>query len=77
MAEYRANGARMKRFITAVFKHEANTFSPIPTPREAFGRYAGERGPVCVDDAPEVCRGTGTPAGAFISTRPIRMSNPA
>ena len=30
-ADRHENGARMKRFVTAVFKHEANTFSPIPT----------------------------------------------
>ena len=56
----------MKRFVTAVFKHETNTFSPIPTPLESFGRYAGERGPVYGEDALEVYRGTGTPVGAFI-----------
>ena len=27
----------MKRFVTAVFKHETNTFSPIPTLLEACG----------------------------------------
>ena len=36
-AEHRGNRARMKRFVTAVFKHETNTFSPIPTPLEACG----------------------------------------
>ena len=66
MAEYRANGALMKRFVTAVFKHETNTFSPIPTPLESFGRYAGERGPVYGEDALEAYRSTGTPVGAFI-----------
>ena len=66
MAEYRANGALMKRFVTAVFKHETNTFSPIPTPLESFGRYAGERGPVYGEDALEVYRSTGTPVSAFI-----------
>ena len=77
----------MKRFVTAVFKHETNTFSPIPTLLEAFGRYAGEHGPVYGDDALEACRGTGTPVDAFIDlaaeagaelvpTRSIRISNP-
>lgn len=64
-ADRQANGVRMKRFVTAVFKHETNTFSPIPTPLEAFGRYAGERGPVYGDDALETCRGTGTPVGSI------------
>ena len=30
-ADRRENGARMRRFVTAVFKHETNTFSPIAT----------------------------------------------
>ena len=30
-ANRRENGARMRRFVTAVFKHETNTFSPIAT----------------------------------------------
>ena len=30
-ANRRENGARMRRFVTAVFKHETNTFSSIPT----------------------------------------------
>ena len=36
----------MQRFVTAVFSHETNTFSSIPTPLEAFGRFSGGKGPV-------------------------------
>ena len=56
----------MLKFVTAVFKHETNTFSPIPTPLEAFGRYGPEPGPVSGEPAMEAYRGTGTAAGAFI-----------
>lgn len=56
----------MNRFVTAVLKHETNTFSPIPTPLEAFGRYAGGQGPVYGDEALAAYRGTNTPVGAFI-----------
>ncbi len=56
----------MQRFVTAVVKHETNTFSPIPTPLEAFGRYGPEAGPVSGEAAVEAYRGTRTAAGAFI-----------
>jgi microcystin degradation protein MlrC len=56
----------MKRFVTAVFKHETNTFSPVPTPIGAFGRYAGESGPVYGEEALAAYRGTNTPVAAFI-----------
>ena len=38
--------ACMQRFVTAVFSHETNTFSPLPTPLSDFGRYSGRDGPV-------------------------------
>ena len=56
----------MKRFVTAVFMHETNTFSPVPTPIGAFGRYAGESGPVYGEEALAPYRGTNTPVAAFI-----------
>ena len=56
----------MKRFVTAVFKHETNTFSPVPTPIAAFGRYAGESGPVYGEETLASCRGANTPVAAFI-----------
>ena len=31
----------MKRFVTAVFSHETNTFSSIQTPLKSFGRFSG------------------------------------
>jgi microcystin degradation protein MlrC len=56
----------MKRFVTAVFSHETNTFSSIPTPLESFGRYSGGNGPVSGDAAIVAYRGTNTPAAAYI-----------
>jgi len=56
----------MKRFVTAVVKHETNTFSPIPTPLTAFGRYGAQAGPAYGATAVAAYRGTATPAGAFI-----------
>ena len=56
----------MQRFVTAVVKHETNTFSPIATPLSAFGRYGPQAGPVSGEAALEAYRGTATPVGAFI-----------
>ena len=56
----------MQRFVTAVFSHETNTFSSIPTPLEAFGRLSGGAGPVSGDAALSVYRGTNTPVAAYI-----------
>ena len=56
----------MQRFVTAVVKHETNTFSPVPTPLSAFGRYAPQHGPVSGEAALDAYRGTATPVGAFI-----------
>jgi len=56
----------VKRLIVAVFKHETNTFSPLPTPLEAFGRYNQRPGPVYGADAVATYRGTNTPAAAYI-----------
>ena len=56
----------MKRFVTAVFSHETNTFSSIPTPLESFGRYSGGNGPVSGDAAIVAYRGTNTPVAAYI-----------
>ncbi len=56
----------MARFVTAVVKHETNTFSPIATPLAAFGRYAANPGPAYGDAALEAYRGTNTPVAAFI-----------
>lgn len=56
----------MKRFVTAVVKHETNTFSPIAMPLSEFGRYGPEPGPISGDLALQAYRGTRTPAAAFI-----------
>ncbi len=56
----------MKRFVTAIVKHETNTFSPVPTPLTAFGRYGPQAGPAYGAAALAAYRGTATPAGAFV-----------
>ncbi len=56
----------MKRFVTAIVKHETNTFSPVPTPLTAFGRYGAQSGPAYGAAAVAAYQGTATPAGAFI-----------
>ena len=56
----------MKKFVTAVVQHETNTFSPIPTPIEAFGRYGPRQGPILGEAAFDAYRGTNTPVAAFI-----------
>jgi microcystin degradation protein MlrC len=57
----------MKRFAVAVFKHETNTFSPLPTPLEAFDRYNPRPGgPVYGAEAVATYRGTNTPVAAYI-----------
>lgn len=50
------------KIVAASFKHETNTFSPVPTPLAAFG-YDG---PLLDEAAHRGMRGTRTPIGAFI-----------
>lgn len=52
------------RVVIAMMKHETNTFSPVPTPLERFGK--GRGGPAFSRAAYETYKGTGTPMGAFI-----------
>lgn len=52
-----------KRFVVAQIKHETNTFSPIPTPYEAFGHG---KGPHYGEDAKHALAGTNTPFAAFL-----------
>ncbi|HUC63931.1 MAG TPA: M81 family metallopeptidase [Stellaceae bacterium] len=54
------------RFVTAVMRHETNTFSPLPTPLSAFGRGSTGDGPVTGADAVAAYRGTNNPVAAFI-----------
>lgn len=56
----------MKRFVTAVVKHETNTFSPVPTPLTAFGHYGAQAGPAYGAAAIAAYQGTATPVGAFL-----------
>lgn len=48
------------RLIAAMFKHETNTFSPVPTPLERFNPSFGNA-------AFEAYRGTNTPLGGYIA----------
>ena len=50
------------RFVIAQMQHETNTFSPIPTPWEAFG----ENGPLLGSDAYDAMKDTRLPMAAFL-----------
>ncbi len=50
------------KLVLAHFLHESNSFSPVPTPWEAFG----PRGPHLGADAVRAMTGTRTPVGAFL-----------
>jgi microcystin degradation protein MlrC len=50
------------RLVVAMMKHETNTFSPVPTPLERFGR----QGPLFGREAFDAFRKTNTPMSAFI-----------
>lgn len=52
------------RLLLTMFKHETNTFSPVPTPFERF--FKGQSQPLCGDDALAAYRGTGSGLGGFI-----------
>jgi microcystin degradation protein MlrC len=52
------------RLLLAMFKHETNTFSPVPTPFERF--FNGRSVALCGDDALTAYRGTGSGLGGFI-----------
>ena len=51
------------RLLLAMFKHETNTFSPVPTPFERFFRRGA---PVTGAEAIDAYRGTGSGLGGFI-----------
>ncbi|TAM99746.1 MAG: hypothetical protein EPN45_15475, partial [Rhizobiaceae bacterium] len=54
------------RFVIARMNHETNTFSPLPTPLEAFSpRRDGE--------ARAAAEGSRTAMGAFLDLRPPRF----
>ena len=50
------------KLVVAMMMHETNTFSPLPTPIEAFARPGALSGPAAIADA----EGTNTPLGGFI-----------
>ena len=52
------------RLLLAMFKHETNTFSPVPTPFERF--FRGRAEPLGGSDALAAYRGTGSGLGGFI-----------
>lgn len=56
----------MKKFVCAVFSHETNTFSPVPTLYEEFGRYTGGGGPTSGEKAITSYKGTNTPVAAYM-----------
>ncbi len=56
----------MKRFVTAVFRHETNTFSPLPTPLAAFDFIAGGGEPTGGEAAVAALAGTNNPVAAYI-----------
>jgi microcystin degradation protein MlrC len=55
-----------RRFVTAVMRHETNTFSPVPTLLADFGRIGPTDGPARGDTALRVYRDTNNPVAAFI-----------
>ena len=50
------------KFVIAQMQHETNTFSPVPTPWEAFGN----NGPFIGSDALEAMSGTALPMAAYL-----------
>lgn len=52
------------RLLVAMFKHETNTFSPVPTPLERF--YRGVPANASSAEAIDAFRGTGLAIGGFI-----------
>jgi len=55
-----------RRFVTAVMRHETNTFSPVATPVADFGRIGPTDGPAFGAQALRVYRGTNNPVAAYI-----------
>ena len=51
-----------RKIVIAMMMHETNTFSPVPTPIESFGRMGAMSGPAAIAEL----TGTNTQAGGFI-----------
>ena len=54
------------RFVAAVMRHETNTFSPLATTIEAFGRGTSANGPVSGEGAIAAYAGTNNPLAAYL-----------
>lgn len=54
------------RFVVALFKHETNTFSPVPTVVSSFSRGSLYEGPCYGEDAIKVCQGTNNAVAAYL-----------
>jgi microcystin degradation protein MlrC len=54
------------RFVIATMRHETNTFSPVPTPIESFGRGVGGQGPATGEEAIDAYAGTNNPIAAYL-----------
>lgn len=54
------------KFVIALWRHETNTFSPIPTQLSDFRRGTGIDGPAYGEKAREACEGTNSAAAAYL-----------
>ena len=54
------------KFVIAMMQHETNTFSPLPTPYEAFAGATGQPSPPAGEDALVAYGGTNFPFAAFV-----------
>ena len=54
------------KLVIAMMQHETNTFSPLPTPYEAFGRAIGFEEPPSGDAVIDTFSGTDMAIGAFL-----------
>ena len=59
------------RFVIAVMRHETNTFSPLPTVLEDFGRGMSG-GPATGAEAVRAMAGTNNPIAAFLDIAKAR-----
>lgn len=54
------------RIVTAVMRHETNTFSPLATPLTSFGRGGNSNTPPSGEEAIRAYRGTNNPIAAYL-----------
>ena len=67
----------VQRFVTAVMRHETNTFSPIPTSVTDFGRVGPTDGPARDDDEESADSRDGEEEEEYGYGRLLRLSLPA